>query len=154
MTKAKPVDTRRKARMASLQCLFAMDLRPGSEENHLAWLVEENPLPLGAVDFAQNLVVGVKESLTELDALIFRYAPAWPVSQLPVVDRNVIRIALFELLHHPGTPRKSAVNEAVELAKLFGSESSARFVNGVLGSVMVDLESGTLMVEQPVREGR
>ena len=154
MTKAKPVDPRRKARMASLQCLFAVDLMPGSQENHLAWLAEDNPLPIGAAAFAQDLVEGVRESLTELDALIFRYAPAWPVSQLPVVDRNVIRIALFELLYHQETPRKSAVNEAVELAKLFGSESSARFVNGVLGSVMVDLDSGTLRVEQPVREGR
>ncbi len=154
MTKVKPVDPRRKARMASLQCLFAVDLRPGSQENHLAWLVEDNPLPIGAMSFAQDLVEGVRDSLTELDELIFRYAPAWPVSQLPVVDRNVIRIALFELLYRQETPRKSAVNEAVELAKLFGSESSARFVNGVLGSVMADLESGTLMVEQPVREGR
>ncbi len=154
MTMVKPVDPRRKARMASLQCLFAMDLRPGSQDNQLAWLVEDNPLPIGALDFAQDLVEGVRESLIELDALIFRYAPVWPVSQLPAVDRNVLRIALFELLYHQETPRKSAVNEAVELAKLFGSESSGRFVNGVLGSIMVELDSGALMVDQPVREGR
>ena len=154
MTKANAVDPRRKARMVSLQCLFAMDLREGSQETHLDWLVEDNPLPLGAVAIAQGLVGGVREKLTELDALIFRYAPAWSVSQLPVVDRNVLRIALFELLYHQETPKKSAVNEAVELAKLFGSESSARFINGVLGSIMVDLDSGALMVDQAVREGR
>jgi N utilization substance protein B len=71
---------------------------------------------------------------------------------LSVVDRNILRIALFELLHCQETPKKTAVNEAVELAKLFGSESSARFVNGVLGSVMLDLEAGELAPQAP--EGR
>ena len=97
---------------------------------------------------------GVRESLVNLDSVIHAYAPAWPVSQLAVVDRNILRIALFELLHHADTPRKSAANEGVELAKVFGSESSARFVNGVLGSVINDLESGALAAEQSAQEGR
>lgn len=154
MTSADSVDPRHNARMVSLQCLFAMDLREGSQETQLDWLMEDNPLPSRGVAFANDLVQGVRASLTELDELIHKYAPAWPVSQLSVVDRNVLRIALFELLHHQGTPRKSAVNEAVELAKQFGSESSARFVNGVLGSIIVDLDSGALVVDQPVCEGR
>jgi N utilization substance protein B len=82
-----------------------------------------------------------------LDTVIHKYAPAWPVDQLSVVDRNVIRIALFELLFRKDTPRKAAVNEAVELAKVFGSESSARFVNGVLGSIILDLDSGELVAD-------
>ena len=69
-------------------------------------------------------------------------------------DSNILRIALFELIYTPGTPRKTAINEAVELAKIFGSESSARFVNGVLGSAMSGLESGDIATVEPVPEGR
>lgn len=80
----------------------------------------------------------------ELDRLIQNYAPAWPVHLLSPVDRNILRIALYELVYHPVTPAKTAVNEAVELAKMFGSDSSARFVNGVLGTAMSDLSRGEL----------
>ena len=133
--------------MVTLQCLFGMDLRDWSPEIPLDWLVEDDPLPLGAREFAQELIDGVREDLTQLDTVIYKYAPAWPIDQLPVVDRNVIRIALFELLFRKDTPRKAVVNEAVELAKLFGSESSARFVNGVLGSIMLDVDSGELVAD-------
>ena len=144
--------------MLTLQCLFGMDLRNWSQEISqeisLEWLIEDDPISPGTRIFAQELIRGVREDLAQLDRLIHQYAPAWPVDQLSVVDRNVLRIALFELLFRTETPRKSAVNEAVELAKAFGSESSARFVNGVLGSIMVDLDSGELVADQPVREGR
>ena len=154
MTEARTTDPRRAARKVTLQCLFAMDLTHGAQGESLEWLTEENPLSAGAVDFAQQLVGGVRQNLPELDKVIHKYAPAWPVDQLSVVDRNILRIALFELLYHTDTPRKSAVNEAVELAKEFGSESSAKFANGVLGSIISDLESGALVVNQPVCEGR
>ena len=133
--------------MVTLQCLFGMDLRDWSPEIPLDWLIEDDPIPLGAREFAKGLIHGVREDLAQLDAIIHKYAPAWPVDQLSVVDRNVIRIALFELLFRKDTPRKAVVNEAVELAKLFGSESSARFVNGVLGSIMLDLDSGELVAD-------
>ncbi|MDA0733706.1 MAG: transcription antitermination factor NusB [Chloroflexi bacterium] len=147
------VDPRRKARMLTLQCLFGMDLRDWSQEIPLEWLIEDDPIPTGTKEFAQGLIQGVQEGLAQLDSVIHKYAPAWPIDQLSVVDRNVLRIALFELMFRKDTPRKSAVNEAVELAKAFGSESSSRFVNGVLGSIMLDLESGELVVDQPVYEG-
>jgi N utilization substance protein B len=105
-------------------------------------LDDEEPVAENVLEFATRLSGGVFDNRTGLDGLIGRYAPAWPVNQLSLIDRNILRIALFELLHSPGTPRKTAINEAVELAKVFGSESSARFVNGVLGSVMASLESG------------
>jgi len=133
--------------MVTLQCLFGMDLRDWSKETPLDWLIEDDPIPLDAREFAQELILGVREGLAQLDTVIHRYAPAWPVDQLSVVDRNVIRIALFELLLRKDTPRKAVVNEAVELAKIFGSESSARFVNGVLGSIMLDLDSGELVAD-------
>jgi len=144
---ANVLDPRRKGRMVTLQCLFGMDLRDWSPEIPLDWLIEDDPIPLGAREFAKELIHGVWEDLAQLDAIIHKYAPAWPVDQLSVVDRNVIRIALFELLFRKDTPRKAVVNEAVELAKVFGSESSARFVNGVLGSIMLDLDSGELVAD-------
>ena len=75
-----------------------------------------------------------------LDQVIQQFAPAWPVAQLAPVDRNILRIALLELLHNPDTPDKTAINEAVELAKVFGSDNSRKFVNGVLGSVIGNRE--------------
>jgi len=147
MPEANVLDPRRKGRMVTLQCLFGMDLRDWSPEIPLDWLIEDDPIPLGVREFAQELIHGVRDDLAQLDIVIHKYAPAWPVDQLSVVDRNVIRIALFELLFRKDTPRKAAVNEAVELAKVFGSESSARFVNGVLGSIILDLDSGELVAD-------
>ncbi len=120
----------------------------------MEWLDEDEDLPQKSIGFAQELLGGVSKSRSGLDNVITRYAPAWPVSQLSVIDRNILRIALFELIYTPGTPRKTAINEAVELAKIFGSESSARFVNGVLGSAMSGLESGEIATIEPVPEGR
>ena len=140
--------------MAALQSLFAADVRGIWIDPPLEWLDEEEDLPAGAEGFAQKLLTGVSKSHLGLDNVITRYAPAWPVSQLSVIDRNILRIALFELIYTPETPRKTAINEAVELAKLFGSGSSARFVNGVLGSAMSGLESGEITPVEPVPEGR
>lgn len=86
-------------------------------------------------DFVRELVLGVLASRATLDDLIGRFAPAWPVEQISPIDRNVLRLAIFEILHHNSVSVKVAINEAVELAKAFGSESSPKFVNGVLGSV-------------------
>ncbi len=144
MTKAPSPALKRRARTVALQSLFAADVRGNQAELSLSWLADENPLPPRFLSFAEELIFGVRDRLSELDQIVQHYAPAWPVGQLSVVDRNILRIALFELLHCQKTPKKTAVNEAVELAKLFGSESSARFVNGVLGSVMADLEMGEL----------
>ena len=128
----------------TLQSLFAGDIKGSQTESSLDWLLEEEPLPAKYQAFAKELLAGVDDQKAELDQTILRYAPAWPVAQLPAVDRNILRIALFELKYHQETPNKTAVNEAVELAKTFGSDSSARFINGVLGSVMADMELGEL----------
>ena len=154
MAMVKSTDHRRKARTVALQSLFASDIRDNRTEPSFEWLDEEEEVAQQALEFATTLLRGVFDARPDLDSLIGRYAPAWPVSQLSLIDRNILRIALYELLHNPGTPRKTAVNEAVELAKVFGSESSARFINGVLGSVMADLESGEVTTTGPVPEGR
>lgn len=147
-----PSNLKRKARMAALQSLFAADIKEDIEGSCLAWLTEEDSLSDETAAFAEMLINGVAGYRLDLDHITQRYAPAWPVNQLALVDRNILRIALFELLHHPDTPEKTAINEAVELAKIFGSESSARFVNGVLGSVMTGLETGELVAGNPALE--
>ena len=154
MIRVKYTDQRRQSRTAALQSLFAADVRGIWDDPPLEWLDEDEDLPQNSIGFAQELLGGVSKSRLGLDNVITRYAPAWPVSQLSVIDRNILRIALFELIYTPGTPRKTAINEAVELAKIFGSESSARFINGVLGSAMSGLESGEIATIEPVPEGR
>ena len=134
--------------------MFAADVRGIWNDPPLEWLDEGEDLPRNSIPFAQELLGGVSKSRLGLDNVITRYAPAWPVSQLSVIDRNILRIALFELIYTPGTPRKTTINEAVELAKIFGSESSARFINGVLGSAMSGLESGEIATIESVPEGR
>lgn len=157
MTKVLTNDPRRTARIMALQAGFAGDLRGEFSEAALDWLAAENPLQPGegteVMAFAQRLLQGIGAERQGLDELIQGYAPAWPVSLLSPVDRNILRIALFELLFHTDTPAKTAVNEAVELAKVFGSDSSARFVNGVLGSAMGALSRGELNPVKPVSEG-
>ena len=140
MPRDKFTDLRRKGRAAALQSLYAADVRGGLAESSLEWLVDEDHLPERAVSLAQKLIEGVAHRGQALDDIIQQYAPAWPVAQLAPVDRNILRIALLELLHIPDTPDKTAINEAVELAKVFGSDNSSKFVNGVLGSVIADRE--------------
>ena len=140
--------------MAALQSLFAADIKGKRGDESLEWLNSEDPLQAASLEFAELLTQGVTKNRNELDDVISRYATAWPVDQLPYVDRNILRIALFELVRTPEVPQKTAINEAVELAKVFGSDSSARFVNGVLGSIMSGLETGDISVREAALEGR
>jgi N utilization substance protein B len=98
--------------------------------------------PKSAVEFAHGLVFGIHQHGEEIDSLIRLYAPAWPIDQLSIIDRNILRIALFEIFFNGETPFKVAINEAIELAKTFGGENSPRFINGVLGSAMVERNQG------------
>ena len=143
-----------------MQSLFAADVKerewgksgPRRTGPDYGWLDED--IDRSVMEFADRLHRGVSDHCQRLDGLIGWFAPAWPVTQLPIVDRNILRIAIFELLHNPATPPKAAIDEAVELAKVFGSDSSARFVNGVLGSVMSSLESGELAAAGAAPDGR
>lgn len=100
--------------------------------------MQDDKMPDEGQAFALGLVQGVLENKAQLDQLIGTFASEWPVEQMSIVDRNVLRIAMFEFLIDGGTPPKVAINEAVELAKLFGSDSSPRFVNGVLGTLFTN----------------
>jgi N utilization substance protein B len=131
-----PTSPRRRARAAALQVLYAVDASRCSPQEALAWVAEELALSPQAREFAARLVAGVLEHLETIDQALRTHAPAFPVHHLALVDRNMLRMAIFEITIDRETPPKAAINEAVELAKLFGSESSSRFVNGVLGSLL------------------
>jgi N utilization substance protein B len=129
------VKVRRRSRILALQALYEIDTTHHPVGTVLDQRLAEDPLPDEGEAFARELITGVMQHQAELDELIQRYAPEWPVDQMAVVDRNVLRIAIYEFYISKMTPVKVAINEAVELAKLFGSDSAPRFVNGVLGTL-------------------
>jgi N utilization substance protein B len=126
---------RRRARAVALQVLYEFDAAGHDVEVALAHLLAGAGLSEDNATFARSLVSGVIQNQEQIDQHIKNFAPAWPLEQIPIVDRNILRLAIFEILLDNNVPVKVVINEAVELAKKFGSESSSRFVNGVLGSV-------------------
>jgi N utilization substance protein B len=126
---------RRKARTVALQVLYEFDSAGHDVEVALAHLLAESGLSGEDAAFSRGLVGGVMGNREQIDQHIRKFAPAWPLEQVPIIDRNILRLAIFEVLIDNSVPVKVAINEAVELAKKFGSDSSSRFVNGVLGSV-------------------
>ena len=148
-----PFLDRRLGRAFAFQALYEMDQghhAPAQVLDRLASVFAENgPDPYSAevlgsaTEYAQELVKGVLGNRTPIDAVIQQRAPLWPLAQMSAVDRNVLRIGLYESLYGNATvPLRTAINEAVELAKLFGSETSAKFVNGVLGRAVEASASG------------
>lgn len=140
------MQVRRQARISALQALYELDTTNHSAGEVITYRLEEHPLSPEGETFLRQLVSGVLHYRDQLDALIQKHAPAWPVTQIAVIDRNLLRLALYELSGRVDTPAKVAINEAVDLAKLFGSDSSSRFINGVLGSALaghkrIDLET-------------
>ena len=126
---------RRRARAIALQALYEVDSVGHDIEGTLGHLLANVELPEENADFVRGLVNGVIQNREEIDQNIRNFAPTWPVEQIPLIDRNILRLAIFEILLDNKVPVKVAINEAVELAKTFGSDNSARFINGVLGSV-------------------
>ncbi len=126
---------RRKARAVALQALYEADCTTHPWETVLAERLEEQPLSAELNDFARHLVAGVLAYAGMLDELIHAHAPEWPLNQMAIIDRNVLRMAIWEFAVDRQTPIKVAINEAVELAKLYGSDSAPRFINGVLGAL-------------------
>jgi transcription antitermination protein NusB len=129
------VKARQRGRVAALKALYELDTTHHPVGVVLTHRLADEPLSPESAEFARTLVTGVLEQRAVLDALIQRHAPEWPVDQMAVVDRNVLRIAIYEFHIAHLTPLKVAINEAIELAKTFGSDSAPRFVNGVLGAL-------------------
>jgi len=126
---------RRRARALALQILYEVDSVGHEVEGVANRLLEKQGLSGENASFTRGLVSGVIRNKETIDLNIRNLAPAWPIEQIPVVDRNILRLAIFEILLDNKVPVKVAINEAVELAKKFGSDNSPKFVNGVLGSV-------------------
>jgi N utilization substance protein B len=128
-----------------MQSLYEWDFY-GKKPDSLKKIAERNIKEFGpgleSAKFVWQLIDGISAHLEEIDKIIGKAAPEWPLEQIGIIDRNVLRIGLFELLYakKEEVPPKVAINEAIELAKSFGGESSGRFVNGVLGTVYKEIE--------------
>lgn len=140
--------SRRRAREAAMQALFQMDMNASAAETEsaaeaalfAAWQAgEEKPLPstVSELDegFARSLVLGTREKLAEVDSVIAHLSKGWKLSRMPGIDRSILRLAVYELRFMPDAKPGIVINEAVELAKRFGTEESGRFINGILGAM-------------------
>ena len=127
--------TRRRARRVTLEILYEVDIADHLADDVIQRRLQETPMENAGVIFTEKLVHGVIQHKDDMDKLIAEYAPEWPLDQMAVIDRNILRIAIYEFLIDSSTPVKVAINEAVELAKLYGADSAPRFINGVLGSL-------------------
>ncbi len=126
---------RTRARGLALQVLYEVDMVDHNPVETMQARLEESPLPDELAEFVRQIVFGVLPLRARLDELIAHYAPEWPFDQIAAIDRNILRMAVWEFAASDTTPLKVAINEAVELAKQYGSDSAPRFVNGVLGSL-------------------
>ena len=129
------VGARRRVRSLVLQALYEVDSTGHDVDKVLSRLLTGETFSEENINFAGEMVHGVIQNKDEIDRNIRIFAPTWPLEQIPLVDRNILRLAIFEILLDNRVSVKIAINEAVELAKMYGSDNSSRFVNGVLGSV-------------------
>jgi N utilization substance protein B len=143
------VKVRHQARIVALQALYEIDCANHAPAIVLEQRLATTRLPQAATEFSRYLVNSVIKYQAVLDVFIHRYAPEWPLEQMAYIDRNILRVAIFEFAVDGQTPIKVAINEAVELAKAFGSDSAPRFVNGVLGTLVEHKEA----IAQAVRDG-
>jgi len=137
--------SRHLSRSIAMQSLYEWDFS-GKKSDILEKIVEKNIREFGPglqdKDFIWQLIKGVVSNISNIDKIIEKAAPEWPIDQITIIDRNVLRIGLYELLYgnKEEVPPKVAINEAIELAKSFGGESSGKFINGVLGTVFKEIE--------------
>ena len=130
---------RRDGREAAVQYLYQLDIHgePTADLRRDFWLVRE--ATQGVKDFAESLIIGIAAKATEVDVILKRHLRNFEVGRLNTVDRNILRLAIFEMFHRLETPPIVAINEAIDLAKKFGGEDSGKFVNGVLDQVKQEL---------------
>jgi N utilization substance protein B len=131
---------RTRARGIALQALYEIDITGHPPGQVLSERFTDSQLDDSLLDFAKQIVIGILPIVNELDTIIAKHAPEWPLDQVAIIDRNILRIALWEIAVSNQTPIKVAINEAVELGKVYGSDSTPRFVNGVLGSLVLQYQ--------------
>lgn len=143
---------RRKSRELAMQALFYMDMNTnGSEETLLERFCANFTLSKKALPFFMALVNGVLQTKSELDLIIENYSDHWKISRMACVDRNIIRIAVYELLYCRDIPSKVSINEAVDIGKKFGTEESGAFINGILDSIRMALEKNNNIVKPDMK---
>jgi len=137
------MSNRHLARTIAMQSLFLWDFK-GKNEKDLKQVIKgvfDNFAPeFDDQGFSESLIKGVMKNLPAIDIYITKYATEWPLDQITIVDRNILRIGVYELIFNDEIPAKVAINEAIEIAKAFGSDSSGKFVNGVLGAIYKDIQ--------------
>lgn len=126
---------RTRARSVALQALYEIDITDHPLGQVLENRLEDEVLSDELMEFTRQIVSGIIPIREEIDSVIAKYAPEWPLDQIATIDRNIMRVAAWEIAISGETPIKVIINEAVELAKIFGSDSAPRFINGVLGSL-------------------
>lgn len=134
-------NTRHQARTLALQVLYESDVASHDLDSVLQRYLEDRSEPQPVRRYIERLVTGITQNREGIDQQIAEAAPAFPIEQLPAVDRNILRIAIYELTNEQDVPLKAAINEAVEIAKQYGGENSGKFVNGVLGTIANGLAS-------------
>lgn len=135
------MSNRHLARTIAMQTLFLWDFKGKNvdiDEVEESVLTNFSP-NFEDKNFVAHLIEGVKIRINAIDRYIIKYATEWPLDQITIVDRNILRIGVYELVYDKDIPAKVAINEAIEIAKTFGSESSGKFVNGVLGAIYKDI---------------
>jgi N utilization substance protein B len=136
--------TRRRSRELAMQALYFMDINKCASQEMLERFCENFPPSAKTKPFLITLVVGVLETRPEIDALIERFSKNWKINRMSFVDRNVMRIAVYEMLCCPDIPPKVSINEAVDIGKKFGSDESGAFINGIIDSIRIALEKGDI----------
>jgi N utilization substance protein B len=145
------MSNRHLARTIAMQTLYQWDFNHTDKATALKYLADNKEEFAPAFDdggFMQSLIASVVENQKDIDTYIAKYAPEWPIDQITIVDRNILRLGVYELVLSPDVPSKVAINEAIELAKTFGGQASGKFVNGVLGAIYKDLHDKKKLKEQ------
>ena len=124
-----------------MQALFDMDMSKNNSEERIELFCENFSPPTDVLPFFKGLFGGVKTNLKEIDSLIEKFSSNWKISRISCVDRNVMRIAVYEMLYCEDIPSKVSINEAIEIGKKYGAEDSGSFINGILDSVRIMLEN-------------
>lgn len=136
------MSNRHLARSIAMQALFEWDFRE-KPMDILPLIIDRDLKEFGPgldeTEFAKKIIEDVQKNIKDIDELISKYAPQWPIEQITIIDRNILRIGIYELKFNNEVPPKVAINEAIELAKNFGGPASGRFINGVLGAIYKDM---------------
>jgi N utilization substance protein B len=144
---------RRKARELAVCLLYQLEFHPGRSAEAVEIFWAHHPTSAEGKEFAQSLVMGVRENLDQIDSLIRRFAEHWSLNRIALVEKNILRLGIYELLFREDIPRKVTVNEAIGIAKHYGSADAGKFINGILDRVMNCLPEETSPSAEKAKAG-